>query len=183
MFCPNPTDPAVHEFQQELQDNFFEIIAPIELVVNLAVFKDLNFDRGFGQVVGSDNQRDYSHLLYVPSPRRRTSKEDEKKSGEDLDNKENEAAVENKKASSSPSEGASAESKNEKKEGEVQEEEEEVVEPGLPDPLYLRVTMGKPVDRKLDRDAGILSDGEQDLKPFYWFMIRYEEGSEQTLCI
>ena len=54
----------------------------------------------------------------------------------------------------------------------VANEEDDEVEPGLPDPLYLRVTMGKPVDRKLDRDAAILADGEQDLKAFYWFMIR-----------
>ncbi len=152
MFSPNQTDPAVHEFQQEMRDNFFEVYAPSELVVNLAVFKDLRFERNFGRIKDRDNTTDYSEFLYVPSP---TAAKGEK-----------EEAVDGEKASGDNNQSADNEESKKKV------SDDDLAEPGLPDPLYLRVTMGKPVGKKLDRDAAILSDGEQDLKPFYWFMIR-----------
>ncbi len=164
MFCPNPTDPAVHEFQRELRDNFFEIIAPSDLVLAIAVYRDLRFEAGFGEVADRDNPRDDAHLLYVPKKREKKEEEDEK---------ENEGATtENeKKEEEEPPE----EDQNKKIPLKLDEDEGDAYEPdepGLPDPLYLRVTMGKPAGKRLDRDAGILSDGEQDLRPHYWFMIR-----------
>ena len=42
---------------------------------------------------------------------------------------------------------------------------------GSLEPMYLRVVMGKPINKKLPRHAPIMSYGSQTLEPEYWFIV------------
>jgi len=40
-----------------------------------------------------------------------------------------------------------------------------------PPPLYLRLRMGKPKDKKIPKSTPIMSYGKKKMKPEYWFSV------------
>ena len=57
----------------------------------------------------------------------------------------------------------------------IDDEESSLSRQGSLEPMYLRMVMGKPINKKLPRHAPIMSYGSQTLEPEYWFIVPPEK--------
>ena len=157
IFDPDPKDPLVEELEPEA----FQIIAPMEFVVNAAIFLDFFPIGSTGQCEGRENPP--SDLYKGPAKRQGlVDKEDStyslcRETEERLRIKE--LQEEEKEKGGGEEEGAG----EEKGAGEEQEQRRE--------PYYLRLTMGMPVAREIARSTPTMAYGQQKMMPEYWFIV------------
>ena len=143
IFDPDPNDPLVEELEPEA----FQIIAPMEFVVNAAIFCDFFPIGSTGKCEGKE--RPPSDFYEGPK---------QKKDDRGLRRRE------------STGSGYSLCRELEDRTNAVEEEEEEGNQV-RPEPYYLRLTMGKPVQREMARSTPTMAYGKQTMMPEYWFIV------------
>jgi LysM repeat protein len=166
MFNPNHTDLLV----METDPDKYQIIAPAELVVNYAIFNDFyKFNSSFG----IDVKEEVKGTLYSSNDKPADNEEDKDKE-EDEDKEEDKEStieeVEEDKNAEKNSNKENEEKSNNNSEG-AEMSEEPISRQVSIEPMYLRMVMGKPIAKKLPRQAPIMSYGNQTLEPEYWFII------------
>ena len=152
IFDPDPTDPLVEELEPEA----FQIIAPMEFVVNAAIFYDFFPIGSTGNTVGREQPP--SQIFTAPS--------------QEQDKDESLATLQRQETSESNySLCQEADARVEAAKDEAAETDKS--EPDLTriEPYYLRLTMGKPVDREVSRSTPIMAYGKQIMWPEYWFIV------------
>ena len=147
IFDPDPKDPLVEELEPEA----FQIIAPMEFVVNAAIFLDFFPIGSTGQCEGREHP---PSDLYRGPPA----------GGRGGDSADPGLAPE---AANLPASGSAYSLCRETEQRSAVVEEEEV----RPEPYYLRLTMGRPVQRELARSTPTMAYGQQTMMPEYWFIV------------
>lgn len=146
IFDPDPKDPLVEELEPEA----FQIIAPMEFVVNAAIFLDFFPIGSTGKCEGKE--RPPSDFYQGPKKKKK------EKEGRGLQRRE----------STGSGYSLCREMEDRAKAEEEEEEEEDKVRP---EPYYLRLTMGKPVQREMARSTPTMAYGQQTMMPEYWFIV------------
>ena len=142
IFDPDPKDPLVEELEPEA----FQIIAPMEFVVNAAIFLDFFPIGSTGKCEGKE--RPPSDFYQGPKKK--------EKEGKGLQRRE-----------STGSGYSLCREMDDRAKAEEEEEEDKV----RPEPYYLRLTMGKPVQREMARSTPTMAYGQQTMMPEYWFIV------------
>ena len=147
IFDPDPKDPLVEELEPEA----FQIIAPMEFVVNAAIFLDFFPIGSTGQCEGREHPP--SELYRGPLA-----------GGTGQAPADQGLAPE---AANLPASGSAYSLCRETEQRTTAVEEEEA----RPEPYYLRLTMGRPVQRELARSTPTMAYGQQTMMPEYWFIV------------
>ena len=139
IFDPDPKDPLVEELEPEA----FQIIAPMEFVVNAAIFLDFFPIGSTSKCEGREHPPSelYRGLQGGKAPGLRRS--ESVGSGYSLCQETEERA----------------------------KGEEEAPPPPRSEPYYLRLTMGRPVQREVARSTPTMAYGMQTMMPEYWFIV------------
>ena len=148
IFDPDPKDPLVEELEPEA----FQIIAPMEFVVNAAIFLDFFPIGSTGKCEGKE--RPPSDFYQGPKKKKK------EKEGRGLQRRE-----------STGSGYSLCREMEDRAKAEEEEEEEEEEDKVRPEPYYLRLTMGKPVQREMARSTPTMAYGQQTMMPEYWFIV------------
>eukprot|EP00092_Neocalanus_flemingeri_P002444 GFUD01002614.1.p1 GENE.GFUD01002614.1~~GFUD01002614.1.p1 ORF type:complete len:577 (+),score=93.61 GFUD01002614.1:160-1890(+) len=153
IFDPDPKDPLVEELEPEA----FQIIAPMEFVVNAAIFLDFFPIGSTGKTVGREHPPSQIFSKPDKSEGRSLQRQDTSESSYSLcqESKKEEAINRN------DAEDSSSDVKHSAK----------VIEEPRMDPYYLRLTMGKPVNREVSRSTPTMAYGMQTMMPEYWFIV------------
>merc|ERR1712012_727048 len=133
IFDPDPNDPLVEELEPEA----FQIIAPMEFVVNAAIFHDFFPIGSTGKTVGREH------------PPSEIFSRQETEKNKSLRRQE-------------PSDSSYSLCEEDRLEAETEQRQE---------PYYLRLTMGKPVNREVSRSTPTMAYGRQIMWPEYWFIV------------
>ena len=147
IFDPDPKDPLVEELEPEA----FQIIAPMEFVVNAAIFLDFFPIGSTGKCEGKERPPSD----FYRGPKKKKKKEEEERGG--LQRRE-----------STGSGYSLCREMEDRAKAEAEEDEEEKVRA---EPYYLRLTMGKPVQREMARSTPTMAYGQQTMMPEYWFIV------------
>ena len=153
IFDPDPQDPLVEELEPEA----FQIIAPMEFVVNAAIFYDFFPLGSTGSTVGRE---------HPPS----------KIFSSALDNENNKASPLQRQDTTDSSYSLCQENEPGEEADKDQRENSDLKHADDADlsrlePYYLRLTMGKPVDREVARSTPTMAYGKQTMWPEYWFIV------------
>lgn len=141
IFDPDPKDPLVEELEPEA----FQIIAPMEFVVNAAIFYDFFPIGSTGRTVGREHPP--SEIFRAPEPEAGRGRGRDQDCGGALQTSESSYSLSRETEDTGAEAAAATEAGG------------EATDPGTeqpPDlsrlePYYLRLTMGKPVDREVSR--------------------------------
>jgi len=152
IFDPDPKDPLVEELEPEA----FQIIAPMEFVVNAAIFLEFFPIGSTGKTVGREHPP--SQIFSKP----------EKKEGKSLQRQDTSESSYSLCQEAKKEEAVPKEDNTLEKDSEASAKIEE--EPRI-DPYYLRLTMGKPVNREVSRSTPTMAYGMQTMMPEYWFIV------------
>jgi len=152
IFDPDPKDPLVEELEPEA----FQIIAPMEFVVNAAIFLEFFPIGSTGKTVGREHPP--SQIFTRPE----LSAEGKSLQRQDTSESSYSLCQEAKKEEPVVTEENSSSEKLLK---------ENVPESPRLDPYYLRLTMGKPVNREVSRSTPTMAYGMQTMMPEYWFIV------------
>lgn len=152
IFDPDPKDLLVKENEPEA----FQVIAPMEFVVNSSIFYDFFT---IGNTKGTMGKENPPSQIYTrpPSPKLDKDNATEKKD-ESVDN------------DISPDSDASADVVSvidASAQSSLQDSQPDLKK----DPFYLRLTMGKPVGKEVALSTPIMAYGMQTMMPEYWFII------------
>ena len=181
IFDPDPKDPLVEELEPEA----FQIIAPMEFVVNAAIFYDFFPLGSTGTTVGREHPP--SEIFNAPSDKNKSKPEPELQRQEttessyslcqeetEISHKENIAADKDaattEDAVKSDDNGQSIMGDKATSTTESQEQKY-TTDLNRIEPYYLRLTMGKPVNREVSRSTPIMAYGRQTMWPEYWFIV------------
>ena len=158
IFDPDPQDPLVEELEPEA----FQIIAPMEFVVNAAIFYDFFPLGSTGNTVGREHP---PSKIFSAAPDNENNKpsplhrQDTTESSYSLCQEE--------QASAAAEEGGSdAKMQN----SDLKQADADDL--SRLEPYYLRLTMGKPVNREVARSTPIMAYGKQTMWPEYWFIVQ-----------
>ena len=183
IFDPDPKDPLVEELEPEA----FQIIAPMEFVVNAAIFYDFFPLGSTGRTVGREHPP--SEIFSAPSDKNKSKSEPELQRQEttessyslcqeetEISHRENNAAD---KAASETEDAIKSNDNDQKTMGdnkttnknESQEQQKFTTDLSRIEPYYLRLTMGKPVNREVSRSTPTMAYGRQTMWPEYWFIV------------
>jgi len=152
IFDPDPKDPLVEELEPEA----FQIIAPMEFVVNAAIFLEFFPIGSTGKTVGREHPP--SQIFTRPE----LSAEGKSLQRQDTSESSYSLCQEARKEEPVVTEENSGSEKVLK---------ENVQENPRLDPYYLRLTMGKPVNREVSRSTPTMAYGMQTMMPEYWFIV------------
>lgn len=155
IFDPDPKDPLVEELEPEA----FQIIAPMEFVVNAAIFLEFFPIGRTGKTVGREHP-----------PSQIFSKE-EKSEGNSLQRQDTSESSYSLSQESKKEESITKEEINTDESSSDGKSSAKVVEEPRVDPYYLRLTMGKPVNREVSRSTPTMAYGMQTMMPEYWFIV------------
>ena len=152
IFDPDPKDPLVEELEPEA----FQIIAPMEFVVNAAIFLEFFPIGSTGKTVGREHPP--SQIFTRPelsAGGKSLQRQDTSESSYSLcqEAKKEEPVITEENANSE------------------KDSKENVAEKPRLDPYYLRLTMGKPVNREVSRSTPTMAYGMQTMMPEYWFIV------------
>jgi len=152
IFDPDPKDPLVEELEPEA----FQIIAPMEFVVNAAIFLEFFPIGSTGKTVGREHPP--SQIFTRPEQSaggKSLQRQDTSESSYSLcqEAKKEEPVITEENANSE------------------KDSKENVAEKPRLDPYYLRLTMGKPVNREVSRSTPTMAYGMQTMMPEYWFIV------------
>jgi len=155
IFDPDPKDPLVEELEPEA----FQIIAPMEFVVNAAIFLDFFPIGSTGKTVGREHPP--SQIFTRP----------EKREGKPLQRQDTSESNYSLCQESKKEESVTKEEDNEEDSCSDAKQSAKAVEKPRIDPYYLRLTMGKPVNREVSRSTPTMAYGMQTMMPEYWFIV------------
>lgn len=155
IFDPDPQDPLVEELEPEA----FQIIAPMEFVVNAAIFYDFFPLGSTGNTVGREHP---PSKIFSAAP----------------DNENNKPSPLQRQDTTDSTYSLCQE--NQSKEGDSDQKMQtsddlkhaDDADLSRLEPYYLRLTMGKPVNREVARSTPIMAYGKQTMWPEYWFIVQ-----------
>merc|ERR1711936_271067 len=157
IFDPDPKDPLVEELEPEA----FQIIAPMEFVVNAAIFLDFFPIGSTGKTVGREHPPSQIFTRPEMSEGKTIQRQDTSESSYSL-------CQESKKQELTTMNGTKQyeqDNNSDAKQSAKIDEESRI------DPYYLRLTMGKPVNREVSRSTPTMAYGRQTMWPEYWFIV------------
>jgi len=154
IFDPDPKDPLVEELEPEA----FQIIAPMEFVVNAAIFLEFFPIGSTGKTVGREHPP--SQIFTRP----------EKAGGGNSLQRQDTSESSYSLCQEAKKEESVIKEENSNSDKVVQESAKIQEEPRV-DPYYLRLTMGKPVNREVSRSTPTMAYGMQTMMPEYWFIV------------
>ena len=145
IFDPDPKDPLVEELEPEA----FQIIAPMEFVVNAAIFYDFFPIGSTGRTVGREHPP--SEIFRAPEPEAGRGR-DQDKAGALQRQQTSESSYSLSRETEDTGGEAAAHSASPEADGEATDPgTEQPPDLSRLEPYYLRLTMGKPVDREVSR--------------------------------
>ena len=186
IFDPDPKDPLVEELEPEA----FQIIAPMEFVVNAAIFYDFFPIGSTGRTVGREHPP--SEIFRAPEPEAgRGRGRDQDKAGALQRQQTSESSYSLSRETEDTGGEAAAHPASPEADGEATDPgTEQPPDLSRLEPYYLRLTMGKPVDREVSRwdriktlsiryisnylvvrSTPTMAYGKQTMWPEYWFIV------------
>merc|ERR1711892_112804 len=157
IFDPDPKDPLVEELEPEA----FQIIAPMKFVVNAAIFLDFFPIGSTGKTVGREHPPSQIFTRPEKSEGKQLQRQDTSESSYSLCQESKKEESITKEDIRNDADDSSSNSKSSAK----------VVEDPRIYPYYLRLTMGKPVNREVSRSTPTMAYGMQTMMPEYWFIV------------
>ena len=159
IFDPDPQDPLVEELEPEA----FQIIAPMEFVVNAAIFYDFFPLGSTGNTVGREHP---PSKIFSAAPDNENNKPSPLQRQDTTDSTYS-LCQENR--AQGTEEGIKDHKDQMQNSAEKHADDADL---SRLEPYYLRLTMGKPVNREVARSTPIMAYGKQTMWPEYWFIVQ-----------